>query len=58
MKNRKIHGRCNVWSVAERKISKDLMLMMGLNELGDLLAIVSSVCWYGCLLRRGDGHVL
>ena len=38
--------------------SRDLMLMLGLNETIDQLAMVGSVCWYGQILRREDGHVL
>ena len=34
------------------------MLMMGLNESSDQLAMASSVRWYGHVLRREDGHVL
>ena len=32
--------------------------MLALNEAIDQLAMASSVCWYGDVLRRGDGHVL
>ena len=31
---------------------KDLVLMLGLNEIMDQLFISSSVCWYGHVLRR------
>ena len=34
------------------------MLILGLNETIDQLAIVNSVHWYGHVLRREDGHVL
>ena len=34
------------------------MLMFGLNETTDQLAIADSVRWYGHLLRREDGHIL
>ena len=40
------------------KRSKDLILMLGLNETVDQLAIAKSVRWYGHVLRREDGHVL
>ena len=40
------------------KRTKNMMLMMGLEESMDHLAIVESVCWYGQVLRRGDGQVL
>ena len=36
----------------------DLMLMLGLIETIDQVAMVSSVCCYGHVLRREDGHVL
>ena len=31
---------------------------MGLNETIDQFAMANSVCWYGHVLRREDGHVL
>ena len=34
------------------------MLMLGLNENIDQLAIANSVHWYGHVLRKEDGHVL
>ena len=42
----------------DRKTSKDLMLMMGLKETMDQLAMGNNVCWYGHVLRTEDGHVL
>ena len=36
----------------------DLMLMFGLNETIDQLAMASKEGLYGHLLRRGDSHVL
>ena len=42
----------------DRKRAKDLMLALGFNETIDRLAMANSVGWYGCVLRRGDGHVL
>ena len=58
-KDRKFHGESNVWSTIKRfKKVKDLMLMLCLNEIIDQLAIANSVCWYGHMLRREDGHVL
>ena len=41
-----------------RKRAKDFMLMLCLNEATDQLALSSSVCWYGYVLRREDVHVL
>ena len=39
------------------KIAMDLMVMFGLNETIDLLAMANSVRWYGHMLWREDGHV-
>ena len=33
------------------------MLMLGLNETIDQLAMANSVCRHGNMLRREDGHV-
>ena len=33
-------------------------LILALSETIDQLAMASSVCWYGHVLRREDGHVL
>ena len=41
-----------------RKRSADLMFMLGLCKTIDQLAMKNSVCWYGHVLRREDGHVL
>ena len=32
--------------------------MLGLKETIDQLAIANSLCWYGLVLRREDGHVV
>ena len=40
------------------KDKKVLMLMLGLNEVIDQLAMANGVCWYGQVLWREDGHVL
>ena len=32
------------------------MLNLSLNETVDQLAMANSVCWYGRVLRREDGH--
>ena len=50
-----VRAMCGV-QLKDIKRSKDLML--GLNGTIDLLAIANSVCWYGYVLRREDGHVL
>ena len=42
----------------DRKRSTDLMLMLGLKETIDQLAMANSVCWYAHVLRREDGHGL
>ena len=36
----------------DRNVSWDLMLMLGLNETIDQLAMANSVCWYGHVSRR------
>ena len=56
-KERDIHGESNVRST-DRKRSTDLMLILGLSETIEQLAMASSVRWYGHVLRREDGHVL
>ena len=50
-----VRGICGV-QVKDRKKSKYLMLMLGLNET--IYQLVNSDCWYGYMLRREDGHVL
>ena len=50
-----VREMCGV-QLKDRKRFEDLML--GLNETMDQMAIASSVCWYGHVLRREDGHVL
>ena len=41
------------------KIAKDLHIWcVGLCETVDQLAMANSICWYGHVLRRDDGHVL
>ena len=46
---------CGV-QLKDSKKSKDLLL--SLNKTIDQLAMASSVCWYGHVLKRKDGHVL
>ena len=49
-----IYGERNVWNTAKnRKRSKELMLMLGLNYTIDQLAMANIVCWYGHVLRIG-----
>ena len=52
-----VRAMCGV-QLKNRKISKDLMLMLGLNESIDQLAMANSVHWYGHVLWREDGHIL
>ena len=48
-----------MWSMTQRqKKCRDLMFMLGLNEIIDQLSMARSVRWYGHVLRREDGHVL
>ena len=48
---------CGV-QLKDKKISMDLMFMLGFNETIDQLAMANSVCWYGHVLWREDGHAL
>ena len=43
---------CGV-QLRDKKRARDLMLMMGLNERIDLLAMANSACWYAYVLRIG-----
>ena len=52
-----VRAMCVV-QLIDRKISTNLMLMLGLSETIDQLAVANSVRWYGHVLRREDGHVL
>ena len=52
-----VTAMCGV-QLKDRKRSKDLMLMLGLNETISQLAMANNVCWYAHVLRRDDGHVL
>ena len=47
-----------VVQLKDRKRSTDLMLMLGLSETIDRLAMANSVHWYGYVFMREDGHVL
>ena len=48
---------CGEW-LKDRKRAKDFMMMLGLNETIDHLAMTNRAHWYGRALRREDGHVL
>ena len=52
-----VRAMCGV-QLKDRKISKDLMFMLGLTETIDQLAMANNVHWYGYELRREDGHIL
>ena len=52
-----LRAMCGV-QLKDRKISTDLLLMMGSNETMNQLAMTNSVRWYGYVMRREDGHVL
>ena len=51
-----MRAMCGV-QLKDREISGDFMLMLGLNETIDQLAMATSVCYYGHVLRREDNHV-
>ena len=51
-----VRAMCGV-QLKDRKRSMDLMLMLGLKETIDQLAMANSVSWYGHVLSE-DGHVL
>ena len=46
-----VREMCGV-QLKDRKISSDLMFMLGLSEAIDQLAMANSVRWYGNVLRR------
>ena len=48
---------CGV-KLRDRRRSRDLMLMLGLNETVEHLVMASSVHWYGHVLRSDDSYVL
>ena len=52
-----VSAMCGV-QLKDRKRATDLMLMLGLGETMDQLAIANSVHWYGLVLRKEDSHVL
>ena len=52
-----VRAMCGV-QIKDRKKYKNLMLMLGLNETIDQLAMANSVRWHGHMLRRDGGHVL
>ena len=48
---------CGV-QLKDRKRSTDLMIMLGLNETIDQLAMANNVCWNGHVLKREDDYFL
>ena len=56
-KSSMVRAMCGV-QLKDRIRSMDLMLMLGLNETIDQLAMANSFRWYGHQLRREDDHVL
>ena len=52
-----VRAVCGV-QLKDRKRSKDFMLMLGMNETIDQLAMANSVHWYGHVLRREDDHIV
>ena len=52
-----MRAMCGV-QLKDSKRSTDLMLMLGLNETIDQLAMANSVRWNGHVLRREGGHVM
>ena len=44
--------------VDDMKGAETFILMLGLIDIIDQLAMVNNVCWYGNVLSRQDGHVL
>ena len=52
-----VRAICGV-QLQDRNRSRDFMLMLGLNEIIDQLAIANSIHWCGHVLRREDGHVM
>ena len=52
-----VRATCGV-QLRDRRRSTYFMFMLGLSETIDQLPMANSVCWYGHVLRREDGHVL
>ena len=54
-----VREMCGVqFIVRKRDLMEDLIFTFGLNETFGQMAMVSSVCWYGHVLRREDSDVL
>ena len=52
-----VRAKCGV-QFEDGKKTEQLMLMLGLNETSDQLAIAKTVHWYCHVLWREDDHVL
>ena len=52
-----MRAMCGV-QLKDIKRAEYLVLMLGLNETIDQLAVANCVCWYCHVLRREVGHVL
>jgi len=52
-----IRGMCGV-KLMDRRNTEELMFMLGLEESLDRMAKVSSMWWYGHVLKREDNYVL
>ena len=52
-----MRAMCGV-QLKDRKRSMDLMFMLSLMETMNQMALANSVCWYGHVMRREDGHVM
>ena len=52
-----VRAMCAV-QLKDRKRSTHLMLVLGLNDTMDHLAIANSVRWYGHVLKKEDGYDL
>ena len=52
-----VRAMCGV-QLKDEKMSKDFVLLLGMDETIDQLAMANSVRWYGHVLSREDVHVL
>ena len=57
MQRSTVRAVCGV-QLNDRNRAEDRMLMLGLNEMMEQLAMASSVCYYGHVFKREDVHVL
>ena len=52
-----LRAMCGV-KLMDKKITKELMEMLGLVESLEMIAKANAVRWYGHVLRREDGNIL